>query len=886
MNKYILLVLLAVVALGGCSGRTDESTSETSDTASGANGATPSIGAAQAAPAQVLILSDKPTLQTGAADKAEITALVTDDSNRVVVGQDVLFSSDGGVLQDIVATTDESGEAKAFLNLAGDYRNRNITVSAEIGEFSASVLVAATGTKLDIETPDNLVTGQDANVTFTLVAGDGQPIPNRVITLSSAVGNTFSENAIVTDAAGMARVTVGTAAGSDTLTATTLDGSVSQGFPLGLVDDTSNQSVPVLIRVISNESAIETGGNDTARITALVTDESNRVIAGKEVEFSSTGGVLQNISAVTNDAGQATAELSLAGDYRNQEITVTVRVDEEEGNVLLTTSGSSLSVAGATALVSGMTADLEITLRGGNDQPIANELISISSLAGNTTSLGTTKTDSSGKAIVTIGSTAGDDVITVSALNGTVEVSHAINVADDLLTVLSPQGFDALHVDSFWPLQVEWESGGSPVVGEDIKFSITAGVVRALGDTGPGSSTAFVTTDASGVATIEIKSNSAGPATVAFADAIDADPFSQFDVEFVAFDVTQLDIAAAPASVATGNPSTVTAIVTDDFGNPVKDVVVEFSSPDLKGGRLSPVTAVTDSDGNASITFTAGSLSTQIDEIEIVASASDNSSVSDSIRMTVTERQLNAIIGLAGTLTEADSDTRYRKAGFVQVTDGAGRPVPDATILVTLIPTIYRYGVMVPVDSDGDGENDSWGRAREYIPGITDQQADYREFEYSYSCVSEDKNGNRVLESAPTEDLNGNGTLDNGEDANGNGRLDINEDVNGNGELDPRDPALIDEDPSNLPTVIGGEITTDGNGVGFFSMAYPQSNALWFDVEINARVQALGTESVATYHTGLSVIASDIEDLAVQPPNHTSPYGGVDLDNLPVCERP
>jgi len=621
----------------------------------------------------------------------------------------------------------------------------------------------------------------------------------------------------------------------------------------------------VRVRVISNQSSIETGGNDVARITTLVTDESNRVISGKLVEFSSTGGVLQNISSITNEAGQADAELSLAGDYRNQEITVTAQVEEETGSVLVSTSGSSLSVSGPTALVSGNTADLEVTLTSGNGQPIANELVAISSDAGNTLSDEILTTDAAGKANVTVGSTAGNDTITVSALGSTVTKTHAIQVAADILSVVGPDSYDALEVDEPGQFQVLWESSNQPVEGGLLKFTITAGVVREVGSN-TNASSVVVATDASGVATIEVESTAAGPATIAFSDANDADPFSQFDVEFVAVDVARIAVESTPASVATGNSSTVLATVTDNFGNPVKNIDVEFSSPDLRGGSLSPVTAQTDSSGQARITFEAGENPTAENELVITATASDTPDVNSSTSVTVTERQLNVIIGLSGKISEADSNTRYRKAGLVQVTDGAGRPVSDASILVSMIPTIYRYGELVQIDNDGDGEFDKWGE------GLV------------YPCHAEDLNRNRILDTV-NEDLNDNFALDEGEDVNQNGLLDVNEDVDGNGVLDPRDPGLVDSDPVNTPTVIGGQITTDSNGVGFFSMAYPQSNAWWFDVEIIARVQALGVEGVATYATDLPVIAGALEDPGVEPPNRYSPYGVVDPDNLPGCAR-
>lgn len=852
MKKTIALMLMTSVWLGGCSGRTD-------DTGDVDPNDPLVIAAAQAQSGSIRVLTTKPSLLTGTGDTAGIIAIVTDEDNRVVPDQEVVFSSDGGVLQNILSTTSDAGEAKADLSLAGDYRNGNITVTATLGNLDASVLVAATGTTMQMIAPETLIRGDAVPLVFSLTDGGGQAVPNQIVSFVSEVGNTFDQNNVNTDANGIASVVVSTNQGADTITAVTLDGAVSQDFPLAVVENIQAVVTPIRVRVISNESAIETGGNDIARITTLVTDDNNRVISGKSVEFSSTGGVLQNISAVTNDAGQATAELSLAGDYRNQNITVTAKVDDEEGSVLLSTSGSTISIAGPTALVNGNTAQLEITLTGGNDQAIANELVSISSLAGNTLSTNTATTDAAGKVVVSVDSDMGTDQITVSALDDTVTKTHDINVAADILTVLNPADHQNISVDLLTLFQVEWISDGAPVAGEEVKFTITAGEVRAPGDT-VGTGSVIVATDSSGIATIEVKSNAAGPATVAFSDADDTDPFSQFDIEFVAVQVSNMEVEAAPASVATGNASSIYATVTDDFGNPVKNVAVEFSSANLKGGNLSPVTAVTDSDGKARITFTAGAISSEENELIIEATATDMPSVSSTVSITVTERQLNVIIGLAGTVTEADTDTRYRKAGLVQVTDGAGRPVPDANIVVSMIPTVYRYGKLFGVDTDNNGEPDAWARLDSY----------------SYACESEDKNNNRVLDLG--EDSNGNGLLDQGEDANQNGRLDINEDVNNFGVLDPSDPGLVDSDPVNQPTVIGGQITTDANGVGFFSLAYPQSNAWWFDVRINARVQALGVEVVADYDTGLSALATDVNDYTIEPPNLYSPYGELDLE--------
>ena len=112
----------------------------------------------------------------------------------------------------------------------------------------------------------------------------------------------------------------------------------------------------------------------------------------------------------------------------------------------MSTSGSSVSIAGPTALVTGNTAELEITLSGGNDQPIANEPIEILSSAGNTISEANPTTNASGKVLVTVGSQAGDDVVTVNALDSTVVGTHVINVAEDILSVETVSGIDYLSL--------------------------------------------------------------------------------------------------------------------------------------------------------------------------------------------------------------------------------------------------------------------------------------------------------------------------------------------------------------------------------------------------------------------------------------------------------
>jgi len=91
--------------------------------------------------------------------------------------------------------------------------------------------------------------------------------------------------------------------------------------------------------------------------------------------------------------------------------------------------------------------------------------------------------------------------------------------------------------------------------------------------------------------------------------------------------------------------------------------------------------------------------------------------------------------------------------------------------------------------------------------------------------------------------------------------------------LDPQDPAVVAPDSVNSPTLENGSITTDATGSGFFAVIYPQSNALWAEVEITARAKGLGAEAEAKFRTSLSVLAAELDDVNTSLPNQTSPYG-------------
>jgi len=279
-------------------------------------------------------------------------------------------------------------------------------------------------------------------------------------------------------------------------------------------------------------------------------------------------------------------------------------------------------------------------------------------------------------------------------------------------------------------------------------------------------------------------------------------------------------------------------VVSDSNGNPVKNQEVTFSSADLKGGQLNPASAITNSAGQANVTFTAGDQATTLNEILIAAEVTGTqTTIEDTVNLTIVERVLNITIGTSNFLEERANLTQYAMPFVVQVADGSGSPLQDATVEVSIEPIEYYKGQMVLVDNSGSTYDGTAGWSA----------VAWRPFR-SATCISEDDNHNRIL--------------------------DAGEDINNNQELDPQDPALLAPiEGGALATLVGSSLTTDSRGSGYFELIYPASNAEWSTVRITARAQALGAESEDSFVINLLMLSERATDTNSLPPNAVSPYG-------------
>ena len=188
------------------------------------------------------------------------------------------------------------------------------------------------------------------------------------------------------------------------------------------------------------------------------------------------------------------------------------------------------------------------------------------------------------------------------------------------------------------------------------------------------------------------------------------------------------------------------------------------------------------------------------------------------------EEASRIVLGTGNSISELN-ELQYQLPFNVQVTDNDGNPAEGTEVSIKLRSVQYHKG---SYQVGGDG----------WVPV------------YSVSCDAEDVNNNGVLEAG--------------------------EDINNNGRLDPTNPATISAHPDETPTYnpLTGNIVTDENGFGYFSITYPQSEAVWVTVRLTATAAVSGTEATEVFEHTLFVLESDVSNTSISPPGGVeSKYG-------------
>ncbi len=569
---------------------------------------------------------------------------------------------------------------------------------------------------------------------------------------------------------------------------------------------TPDEPQPASVTVLTSSPQLQSAGVNDVTITALVRDAQNRVMEGVPVVFSSTSGLLVVNEVVTQANGTATASLGTAGDPTNRTITVTADVNGLLGSVDVNVVGTTLTLQGPASLAQGDTATYSIVLTDSGGDGIANETVDVTSANGNTLAAASLTTDSLGQAQVDLtASAAGQDTLSASALGITTD--RVLTVSDDSFVITAPAAGTQVPLNTPQTVTVNWTVGGAPQAGQTINFSTTRGTLSAPS----------AVTDASGNASVDVQAASAGGAVVTATNPQQTS--TQVSLQFVATTAASIEVQASPFTVAPSAQSAITAIVRDAAGNLVANKIVDFSLDDITGGSLSAGAATTSAQGRATISYTAGSVTSASNGVTITATVQDTPAVTGTVSLTVAELELFISLGTGNEIFEPNS-AQYRKEWVVQVTDSQGAGVSGVTVQLRIQSDAYYKGGW-----GFDQVLNRWVRAQTAGP-----------------CAD--------------EDVNRNGVLDPGEDFNNNGRIEA----------------------GNIATVAAqstgnGTFVTDQSGFGIIDVFYPQEYATWVDVALTAQATVQGTETTESLFFNLPISADDVRDQGSSPPGNPSPFG-------------
>jgi hypothetical protein len=365
----------------------------------------------------------------------------------------------------------------------------------------------------------------------------------------------------------------------------------------------------------------------------------------------------------------------------------------------------------------------------------------------------TVTTDTEGQVLLEVtGLTGGNNSILVSALGASASQDVSVQSDSFLFTdfsnsavTVNPSNAPALPdvaLTQSASATLTWLRDGAPVPdGKQVTFTTTRGTL---------STTSASTVD--GKVTVSLTSSNAGQALLTFvgSDTVSGQAVeltNQLQFEFFADAAATIKAQASPNSIGpNGQTSTVSVTVKDANGNRVKNKRIKFTLDDVSGGSIFPATAVTDSSGMASTIYTSTSISAK-DAVEVTAIVEDNPVISDTVALTVSERELFISLGTGNELEELGT-TDYVKEYSVFVTDAESNAVANVDLTISALPHKYYKGYWFPF-TDAEGNFVQWGP----------RGADALE-------SSPDLTLNLPKKECDNEDINFDGILDVGEDFN------------------------------------------------------------------------------------------------------------------------
>ena len=736
-----------------------------------------------------------------------------------------VFGNDTGT-----ARTDVSGVARITINASTASGDGEITGSLSSGESGSTTFSAVGSATVDPattvslalqnaagESDSDLSSENSLTAVATVLNSEGEPQEDLIVTFTlsndelAVFGN--DTGTARTNESGIASISlaVGTASGDGELTATlsTLESDTTTFSSTGSVTVSED---PASLQLYASAVQLASSGSDDIELIALIKNEQSVLMEGVEVNFSASneaGVELQLTQSTTTADGTARALVSTQNDASNRTVTLTAQTGALVETVDILITGTEVTINGANSVILNDTAEYTLRVQDSDGVAIVNQTILLEAANGSLSET-SVNTGADGQATITYtATTSGEDTITASSLNASVEFELEVQ-QDEFSFVVLPD--EEISLNAAATISVQWLQDGTPAVGNNVTFSASRGEIIGA---------ALVTTDAEGIASISIESDNAGFASITATGSETGNESTVnavAQVEFIAVEPFTLIADATPDLIGPdGQTSTITAVVRDPSGNLVKNTVVNFNVDDVSTGSISPSQSTTDSSGIASTVFTSGAPSSE-DAVIIRASVASDETITDEVYMTVGDRAFDISIGTGNEIEEPDSTT-YLKRFAVFVSDSAGQPVSGVELTASGTPVKYS-------------ENGT------YFKGFSewDEDESIHVLYVTATCLN--------------EDIDGDGILDTGEDNNSDGFL----------------------TPGIVGTLTFADTSvTDENGQAELEYRYPASYGGWYNIVITIFGQSTGSEASQNHYYSLGISSDDLTNEGAGLP--ANPFG-------------
>ncbi|EFT2880760.1 inverse autotransporter adhesin-like protein YeeJ, partial [Escherichia coli] len=683
--------------------------------------------------AQVVLQMSKDEITGNGVDNATLTATVKDQFDNEVNNLPVTFSSasSGLTLTPGVSNTNESGIAQATLagvafgeqtvtaSLANNGASDNKTVHF-IGDTAAAKIIELT------PVPDSIIAGTPQNstgsvITATVVDNNGFPVKGVTVNFTSRTNSAEMTNGgqAVTNEQGKATVTytntrssIESGARPDTVEASLENGSSTLSTSINVNADASTAHLTLLHALFDTVSAGETtslyievkdnygNGVPQHQVTLSVSPSEGVTPSNNGIyttnyygnfyaSFTATKAGVYQVTATLDNGDSMQHTVTYVPNVANAEITLAASKDPviADNNDLTTLTATVADTEGNAIANTEVTFTLPEDVR-------ANFTLSDG---------GKAITDTEGKAKVTLkGTKAGAHTVTASMAGGK-SGQLVVNFTADTLTAqvnlnVTEDNFIANNIGMTKLQATVTDGNGNPLANEAVTFTLPADVSASF-TLGQGGS---AITDINGKAEVTLSGTKSGtyPVTVS---VINYGVSDTKQVTLIA-DAGTAQMAGFTASsssftASTTEGATLTASVTDAYGNPLEGIKVNFRGP---ATTLSNTSVETDAQGKAEVLVTSTIAGTKV-----VTANLANAPTEAAIRTLTVKADVDSAAITSLEMPEGQVIVREPIAVKAHVDDQFGNPVADQLVTFSAEPSSFNMVISqdtVSTNSQGIAE--------------------------------------------------------------------------------------------------------------------------------------------------------------------------------------